>query len=549
VPNNPYSTSTVDTPSCKQLVCGRTDDLQAILRLLSEGKSIALFGERRIGKTLTLWLLRDIITNSIRAYQDGLWDAGLRTWLATLKRSSARTGQRPTECKYITLHDINKKAIDGIIDELRKKFPPAKGDKAESLQEFFGRINAGRATRLVILIDEMEVLLDAGFGQADLVFRQLRSVIQSCAQISFVFSGAEHWVRAIKDVASPLAGNCSSVFLAIPDSAAIAQFLLKDPMAAYIPSDIERSNVVARIMQETGGKPFYCQAIAQEMAYGKPLQEALRETLKGYKKQIEDFFGDPPEPGPSILGLLAHKSPISKKMIASFLGLSEQKAASALDDMEALGKIRAAEGFYSLNGRLLESWGRANLEPPKTKSAWQSRLRWVAVAVFAIIAIYTYIYTHPQHREYKLPINGGAVVLILPSSVENGETGKASLCIDAGKDSIASLVIVPMADSMQHAARIWPETGNAWSFSNLVPGQTSARQSAEFKVSHEARGKTVVFKFHLNHVQPVKCHVPLRRFPLKAYWAIFSGLAAVFAALAATWKLVHNLAVRFMAKN
>jgi hypothetical protein len=148
-----------------------------------------------------------------------------------------------------------------------------------------------------------------------------------------------------------------------------------------------------------------------------------------------------------------------------------------------------------------------------------------------------------------LPISGGALVLGLPGSVENDESGKASLYIDAGKDSIASLVIVPMADSTRQAARIWPETGGAWSFLPLFPGQTSEKQGAEFRISHAARGKTVVFKFSVNHVKPVECHVPLRRFPLKTYWAIFSGLATVFAALIAAWKLVHNFWVRFVAKS
>jgi hypothetical protein len=544
--DNPYSTSTVDTPSCKQLVCGRRDDVKEILRLLAEGKSVALFGERRIGKTLTVLLIRDIINKSIRSYQQELWDDDLRVWLASLETSASPINRLPAACQYVTLHDLSKKSIDGIVDELHKTFPPPAG-KPESLQQLFSRLNAGRTARLVIVFEEMETLFDPRFKQADLVFRQLRSAIQACDQISFLFSGAEHWVRAVMDGTSRLAGNCAPVFLSIPEVATLQKYLLQIPLKAYIPSDLERENISSRIVQESGGKPFYCQAIAQEIAYGKPIDEALQEVKKGYIRQIEDFFDNPPVPGPDILCLLAHRPGISAKRLAAFLNLPKQKTTLAISDMEALGKIRVANGEYYLNGKLFESWGRTNLAPPATSPLWRKRLRVMAAAaalVFVIAAVYIYVYTHPWPREYELPIRGGTVVLMLPSSVESGETGNASIYVDAGTDSLAGLVISPMADSARHVARIWPKTETAWTFSNLVPNQTSDKKSAEFAIPHGVKGDSIAFKLLLNQAIPLESQIPLRRFPLKAYWAIISGVAAFFTMASAALEIVFRFLAR-----
>ncbi len=53
---NPYTTSTIDSPEYKQLVTGRTDDIATLLDHIAQGHSIALFGERRIGKSSLLFL-------------------------------------------------------------------------------------------------------------------------------------------------------------------------------------------------------------------------------------------------------------------------------------------------------------------------------------------------------------------------------------------------------------------------------------------------------------------------------------------------------------
>ena len=82
---NPYSTSTQDNAACKCFFCGRLNDLTQLLNALAQGQSVALFGERRIGKTLLLFLLRDIVNGDIATYERDLLDGTLKAGLTVLR--------------------------------------------------------------------------------------------------------------------------------------------------------------------------------------------------------------------------------------------------------------------------------------------------------------------------------------------------------------------------------------------------------------------------------------------------------------------------------
>ena len=76
--DNIYYLGLSDSAEHKRLICGRTNDLRALLNHIYAGKSVALFGERRIGKTSILYLIRDIVNGRITQYQDKLFDETLR---------------------------------------------------------------------------------------------------------------------------------------------------------------------------------------------------------------------------------------------------------------------------------------------------------------------------------------------------------------------------------------------------------------------------------------------------------------------------------------
>jgi predicted AAA+ superfamily ATPase len=61
--SNPYCTTIQDSPEYKRLITGRTDDIARLLDYITLKRSIALFGERKIGKTSLLFLLSSTVVD------------------------------------------------------------------------------------------------------------------------------------------------------------------------------------------------------------------------------------------------------------------------------------------------------------------------------------------------------------------------------------------------------------------------------------------------------------------------------------------------------
>lgn len=364
--HDPYTTSTVDSTSFKKLISGRKSDLENIIDRLSQGKSIALFGERRIGKTSTLWLIRDIINGSINDYKEQLWDATLKEWLNNFQNSQ----HPPMKSEFLTLQSGSFRSFDDLLTKLRSLFPSSNDNTDTSLFALFTRLNRDIDSRLIILIDEMEILLEEQFTDSELVFRQLNSVIQKCENISFIFAGADIWMQTIKDGSSPISGNCLQIPLSVPESDPIKYFLLGEGLKEQF-SDEKRSEIISQIIEQTGCKPFYCQMIASEIvSHKKSIDDAL--SNRTIHQQTLHFFDDLPEPNKSILSLLAHYPNISKKEIAIFLSIQTEVISLVLSDMQILGKILLKETRYSLNGKFFEVWGKENLPPPDLKKSFDN---------------------------------------------------------------------------------------------------------------------------------------------------------------------------------
>jgi len=68
-----YTISTVDSLEYKRLICGRTDDITKLLGHISAGHSVALFGERRIGKTSLPWPQRAKWAGAITLFLLAVW--------------------------------------------------------------------------------------------------------------------------------------------------------------------------------------------------------------------------------------------------------------------------------------------------------------------------------------------------------------------------------------------------------------------------------------------------------------------------------------------
>ncbi len=208
---NLYSFTTVDNETHKRLLCGRTQDVEAIFNYLERYKSIALIGERRIGKTLFLLVLRDIINyiaSSRPPYQ--LLDTKLGDKWDEL-------GHKLVHCQavYVDLQNIpyleNEQVSEFLQVLIQKKCRDVNiyVQPKSSLIMFFEKLTEqlkNHDKRLIILMDEVEGL--EKFKDVEDVFDNFRGVISSHSdKLSFIFSGA------VKHPASVIIAIMISIFI------------------------------------------------------------------------------------------------------------------------------------------------------------------------------------------------------------------------------------------------------------------------------------------------------------------------------------------------
>ncbi len=399
---NPYTTSTTDSSAYKKMLCGRVDDLSKVVDYITLGKSIALFGEQRIGKTSLLFLLRDIISGQIHQYADNLIDVMLKNSIAELR------AKLPTDCKviYISLQSLSlsdatvfaKELFRALHNEGLLHTPPEKGniistqpaslpqettitDVLRQLHESLGE------RRCVILFDEMEVLLT--FANSRQIAWNFRSAIHSYPNICILFAGTEEWHNQIKDKTSPLANNVFPFFLKTPSHFPVETYLVKGPLEQSFPLSNDTADMAKKIMLWTESKSIYIQATCSSILEkysttgqisGNWKNEVEEKVFEDMRPILRNFYmGSNLDPlTKSIIALLANKPNLTVKRIARQLGYSIKVINDKMSDLVSLSKVSQQGKKYRLVGKLIETWGKRNLDMPSMKPLWPSRLKWVA---------------------------------------------------------------------------------------------------------------------------------------------------------------------------
>ena len=451
---NPYTTSTQDSPAYKQLLSGRTDDLAQILDHIALGHSVALFGERRIGKTSLLFLLRDIINGHIDQYTSNLIDLTLKNAINELK---AKVSPNCTAV-YVSLQNVSQPEQAVFANELHQAFcnegllhvslgqdhllsaqlvstPP----NTTTIMSVFRTLNitpGGR--RFVILIDEMEGLQD--FVDGKQIARNLRSIIQSSPRICMILAGAEEWHNQIKDKTSPLVRNVHTFYLKAPSHFPVEAYLVEGLLREHLPPSYENSDMIHTIMIWTASKACYVQATCGsivELYTGKgqipadwksTVEDAVFEKTRPI---LRDFYiGNNLDPlTKNILALLANKPGLIVKQIAVHLGYSVKVISDKMSDLVSLDKVIKQGAEYRIVGTLIEAWGKHNQDIPTVQSSWSQRLKWIAAAVFIIAALLVYSYTHPNVQTFSFTVPDGIVSIQMPSSLEQDEAGTALVSV------------------------------------------------------------------------------------------------------------------------
>lgn len=523
-----YTISTVDSPAYKKLICGRTEDINRFLNFISCGTSVALFGERRIGKTSLLLMIRDIVNQQIGGYEEQLLDQELKSAIKSLIPINAET-----KAVFLDLLSLERDDNPAIITFINGKLRGVgvnielKDNPQMSLVEYFEKINSALSfdRRLVVLLDEMECLRN-NKG----ILGNLRSVIQSCQHICFVMAGAEYWHKQIKEKNSPLFNNVQFCYLKAPSQLPIEKYLIKDSLRGYLSRRSDLDLVCRTIVEWSECKPWYVQALCQgiieikttegllsddwKLSLDKRMQETVEYTLN-------DFYSghNLDKESSNILKLLANKPGLTVKEISKMLGISEKRVWNTVVDLEALDKIRKKGSGYKIVGTYIESWGKKTQDIPKVKSFWVTGLRWVIALIFLLLAIGTYVYVHPPTKTVSGEFSEQTIFVRVPSSLEDDETGIAVVAVqNTGSTQLADLSLSLISSVIEYRV----DNSNLVELPTISPGET---KYIEFTFIANANNvyETKVFLADANNVQhDFIFDIAKRMFPVKKFWGLVS---------------------------
>ncbi len=538
--SNPYSTSTNDSVANKAMLCGRLRDLENVMSRLAD-QSVLLFGERRIGKTLLLYVVRDAINGAIEDYAPGLRDDDLRKWVsAGLPQTALR--QRHSRCLFVSLQSYAPRSAEALAEAVARAIPGVQYVQGDRLYDVLVAADAAMQQDTIVIIDEIEEVLCTDFENTAAVFEQMNSFVQVCKRLRFVIAGADHWVRETNSRTSPIYGNCLPVFLGLPEVASITEALLRRPLADVLGD--ESVDAARQIIRSTGGKPYYCQALAYEIVrLGHT--EGADDAMGRLDHQLRDFYDAPPEPGPVILRLLAHRPGISVATIASRLDLPKEKVQLCVADMSRLAKVTLSGEKVSIIGDVFVRWGVAYLPAPaRTRVPWH-RLRIVAVVALLCGGIGVFRYAHPPAIPCRWLIADGALVVELPRSVEAGERGDAVMWFEAGDDvdsiRVSNLWVRDAGIVMESAS------GAGWTIRGVRGGERSGRQIAKYAVPVVEARRVIGLGLSItsSHAcDSVFVDVAVRRFPVKQVWAPLVAILGGASVLLAAWSQIQALLSR-----
>lgn len=552
-----YTISTVDSPAYKRLICGRTDDIAKLLDYISVGHSVALFGERRIGKTSLLYAVRDIINGDIDAYQAQLIDLELRQAVKSLKQKTPRH-----QAIYLDLLAMDKAEANAFVKLLQHKIRATAWKKALpetqplNLQETFEALNQTlpENKRLVVLLDEVEVLIAATGG--DQLFRNLRSVIQSCPRICFVLAGAEDWHKQIKDKTSPLVNNVQTFYLKAAGRFPTELHLITKPLRDTLSPTQNISRIALTIVGWTECKPWYVQAVCQavveidaeakklpddwENSVEKRVEDSVEATLTAF--YTSDNLDDVSQ---KILALLANKPCLTVKEIGHSLGYSEKVIWDKIGDLEALDKVRRQGSEYHIAGTFIERWGQKTLEIPPLKNPWPQRVKWAGAVILLGLAIWIYVYVHPPSQTFSFDFPEGTVAVRMPASLELNETGVTTLSVqNRSQTQVYSITVSLVSDDIDYkqdgSSQIIFDpvsTGETKFWEPTFTSHSSASGSAftsQVLLANSSLGVSEAYAFN----------IPKRIVPLKEYWGFISSILIAlggFVVKQDLWQLITNL--------
>lgn len=558
-----YTTATRDDPNHKCLITGRADDLTKLLDDISQGYSVVLFGERKIGKTVLLYLIRDIVNNDITAYQNNLID----TPYLTTSIPSLRSRMSGYQVIYLNLQSLpilgrgSSGAFTTLLyQELQDQNLGSYSTDTHSFTEAIENLDQAcqnQQKKILFLIDESELFLK--LEDKESLFNNLNNIILNFSQICFLFAGGELWFNSFKDYTNRFLREVRFHYLKAASATSMRDCLIKRPLSGYINpnhshnQDVQEliEQVVKQVVEWTDYKPQYVQAVCLEIV--NLLQNNHNQLPQRWKELVlsvvepqeatatfQDFYTARynGEIHKKILALLSHQPELEVKEISRMLNISQILISRNINDLELLGKIKNNAGRYRIVGTLIESWGKNNIELPSISSPNIEKLKkisqWGLALLFVVGAISAWKYTNPSLDAFSCNFSDGKALLQLPSSLEVNEAGKAIVEIsNKGQKKLKALKIKLNSNDIRYQK----EGTNQVAIDSLDIGQSKifefdflARDVSYNTSQSSLRTKLIISNLEDIVLKECDFNIFLRHIPLKQYWVLVSGILTVVSA-------------------
>ena len=349
---NPFRWNQIDI----DLFVGRGDLLSDVLKGVKRGDSFAIVGGRRIGKTMFLRKVEDVLA------QFALTATSLLTIPVYV---NAQQFQVPLE-----LRGFYRAVIQGIVARLTdlrlggslEAWFSSSADAERETSLFRDQmVNLTKLLpsylQLVVLIDEIEPILDTDWGRGfcDNWRQLLHNDPDLSPHLSTVMVGGKEMSRIALDVGSPLSNVLTWKYLTVFDERETTELICKPT------GDGVDLQTITRIFDETGGHPFLIQYVMSALA-----EDDLDKASAGVGHAVERFFDEQVILFRSLWGKLDD----SERRVYAFLACQSRAVAAgevmaavgrnptALDTLCQFGIVRytPATRAYEAAGRMFARW-------------------------------------------------------------------------------------------------------------------------------------------------------------------------------------------------
>ena len=525
-----------DPHGSKKLFTGRTKIISKILKNILEGRSVAIFGERQIGKTLLLWMIRDIINSNINA--QGLIDITLKSnipkWDSDFENARAilidlqlcgENEETLVNCFCNQMEEMNirfplkqdithSNSLDALLKNLSKSLP----DKV----------------KLIILMDEMEEF--EGLKNNQNLAGILRNANFSYNNLKFIHTGSYDWEEKIRRLGRGSPWNhLQKIYLGGINENDAQNFLIR-PLADKYNYKHPNNQLTNKIIEWSGCKPLLIQEICYNL-YGRkelPLVNEIEGELLE-KDEINDYIKDNifeeyqlDEDSQCILKLLCHYPLSNVSLISRKLNLKKDFVKHTIKnfDQNHFDTVHQEKKGICINGKLIELYGKDNyyekywnltngINGP-TKNPIKKILQWSFIAALLLIPILLYIYTHPTKRTEEFSFPKIKILVEVPTSLEEEEKGYLYLSVqNLTNKEINSLEM--KLESREISYEYGKKENNIVPLTRLVPNE-----SRSLKVKYRVRSldcTTLNSKLYIAGITEQKQFIVKKRpIPVKKYY-------------------------------